>query len=188
MNPTSPDVIVLLAVRLAGRGTAERVETVGRHLGDEVDVAEQLAAAVALGQVRIRGEEGRHSLTPVGEAELSGLLAHQAEEVGRADLVTAYEAFLPLNRAFLETLSATQGAPLDRLAELVDDLDPVLASLADQLVRFAAYRTRFAHAVRQAAGDPRWIESPRVDSIHTVWFELHEHLLATLGRDRATER
>ena len=27
-----------------------------------------------------------------------------------------------------------------------------------------------------------------VDSVHTIWFEFHEHLLATLGRDRTSER
>ena len=35
--------------------------------------------------------------------------------------------------------------------------------------------------------DAEWITSPTRDSIHTIWFELHEHLLATLGRDRTTE-
>ena len=28
---------------------------------------------------------------------------------------------------------------------------------------------------------------PRADSCHTVWMELHEDLLATLGVDRGTE-
>jgi hypothetical protein len=27
-----------------------------------------------------------------------------------------------------------------------------------------------------------------IDSYHTVWFELHEDLLATLGRQRSQER
>jgi hypothetical protein len=28
------------------------------------------------------------------------------------------------------------------------------------------------------------VDSPLIDSFHTVWFELHEHLLATLGIER----
>ena len=36
------------------------------------------------------------------------------------------------------------------------------------------------------AGDPDWFTRPTVDSYHTVWFELHENLLATLGSSGAT--
>ena len=32
----------------------------------------------------------------------------------------------------------------------------------------------------------RFVASPRVDSLHQAWFELHEDLLVTLGRSRAT--
>jgi hypothetical protein len=37
------------------------------------------------------------------------------------------------------------------------------------------------------AGDKEWFTGPLVDSYHTVWFELHEDLMATLGLERATE-
>ena len=36
-------------------------------------------------------------------------------------------------------------------------------------------------------GEPAWVTRPRVDSCHTVWMELHEDLLATLGIDRGDE-
>ena len=39
-----------------------------------------------------------------------------------------------------------------------------------------------------AVDDPAWVDAPGLDSIHTVWFELHEHLLASLGRARVDER
>ena len=39
--------------------------------------------------------------------------------------------------------------------------------------------------VRCGEGD--WFDKPLTDSYHTVWFELHEDLLATLGLERATE-
>ena len=32
-----------------------------------------------------------------------------------------------------------------------------------------------------------WFTKPVIDSYHTVWFELHEDLLATLGIERASE-
>jgi hypothetical protein len=36
-------------------------------------------------------------------------------------------------------------------------------------------------------GDHDWFTKPILASYHTVWFELHEDLLATLGLDRASE-
>ena len=62
------------------------------------------------------------------------------------------------------------------------------AALSSQLSRFDGYAKRFAVALGSAVADPHWIASPSVDSVHTIWFELHEHLLATLGRSRADER
>lgn len=66
---------------------------------------------------------------------------------------------------------------------------PVTRSLAGSLWRFRGYAERLdaAHQ-RVRAGDHEWITAPSIDSYHTVWFELHEDLLATLGRDRSQER
>jgi hypothetical protein len=36
-------------------------------------------------------------------------------------------------------------------------------------------------------GQPEWFTKPVIDSYHTVWFELHEDLLCTLGIERASE-
>jgi hypothetical protein len=37
-------------------------------------------------------------------------------------------------------------------------------------------------------GDLDWFTRPMIESYHTVWFELHENLLATLGIQRAMEQ
>ena len=37
------------------------------------------------------------------------------------------------------------------------------------------------------AGEVDWFTRPTIPSYHSVWFELHENLLATLGIDRAQE-
>jgi hypothetical protein len=37
------------------------------------------------------------------------------------------------------------------------------------------------------AGAREWFTRPVIDSYHTVWFELHEDLLSTLGLARASE-
>ena len=69
---------------------------------------------------------------------------------------------------------------------LVDEaLGPLAARLADVLERFRGYDTRFSAALRRVdAGDPTWVNRTGADSCHTVWMELHEDLLATLGIPR----
>ena len=38
------------------------------------------------------------------------------------------------------------------------------------------------------AGEHDWVSGARIDSYHTVWFELHEDLLRMLGREREERR
>lgn len=187
---TRPDVLVLLAARLRSRGDAEALRESFVMLGGSApEFSTWLDRALMLEQIRCRGEEERWSLTGAGEAELAAHLGAETEHAGRADLVTAYEAFLPLNREFLGALSRPPAAgSLRHLVDLVDRLRPVLRALTASLDRFGGYERRFDHALERAVADPQWVASPSVDSLHSVWFELHEHLLATLGRDRTQER
>ena len=78
------------------------------------------------------------------------------------------------------------------LAELdaVDDVaGPVCHELGAALERLAGYGPRLAAArARVRAGETDWITKPTIDSYHTVWFELHENLLMTLGIERGQER
>jgi hypothetical protein len=61
--------------------------------------------------------------------------------------------------------------------------------LAELLDRFGDYGGRFATALsRVQGGDLDWFTRPMIESYHTVWFELHENLLATLGIQRAMEQ
>jgi hypothetical protein len=78
-------------------------------------------------------------------------------------------------------------AELEQLHVVV--VDEVTRPVAGSLARFESYPRRFVHAIeRVRSGDLDWFTRPLVDSYHTVWFELHDDLLATLGRDRSTER
>ena len=75
---------------------------------------------------------------------------------------------------------------LDDLATLHEDTSAFLAPLAANLSRFDVYRTRLSHALELARrGDQRYVASPRVDSYHSVWFELHEDLIRLSGKKRA---
>jgi len=69
---------------------------------------------------------------------------------------------------------------LAELSELSDALR-VLSGRLDRLPRMVGYDDRFAARSTRHAGDRSWVTRPLIDSCHTVWMELHEDLLATLG-------
>ena len=77
---------------------------------------------------------------------------------------------------------------LARLAELHGDVEAWLAPLVDGLPRLARYGARLAAAAEAvAAGNGKFVASPRVDSYHGAWFELHEDLIHLAGRTRESE-
>lgn len=74
---------------------------------------------------------------------------------------------------------------LDRLGALHERFEPLLAQLIAGLPRLAIYRHKLEHALAEAeAGRTQWVSDARLESYHTVWFELHEDLLRILGRKR----
>jgi hypothetical protein len=75
-----------------------------------------------------------------------------------------------------------------RLADLDSKVQPICADLGAALDRFGRYGARLADALeRVRGGDHDWFTKPMIASYHTVWFELHEDLLATLGIERSQE-
>ena len=79
-------------------------------------------------------------------------------------------------------------AVLDRLAALHADMLAWLEPLEPGCPRLAGYRVRLGQAIERAVGgDQRYVASPRVDSYHGVWFELHEDLIQLAGRSRVDE-
>lgn len=198
---------VLHGLRLKGFTEAAGVaELLGR---DEAEVAAQLEEAARLGlALRRDGRLSGWTLTPDGRVEGERLLAGELDAAGVRDEVRqAYERFLALNGDMLGTCTRWQvrdgegGQVLNDhtdpaydaqviadLASIDERVQPICARLAGELDRFAHYGPRFSAALeRIQAGQHEWFTKPVVESYHTVWFELHEDLLATLGLDRATE-
>ena len=59
---------------------------------------------------------------------------------------------------------------------------------AGALARYQTYGPKLQEAVRRVdAGEGDWFAKPVMPSFHTVWFELHEDLLTTLGLERSDE-
>lgn len=140
-------------------------------------------------------------LTAAGR-ELHGRRARLAPGSAEEEAVRrGFEAFLPLNRELLQVCSDWQvrpgGAPndhsdpgydwkvVDRLRELDDRVGPLLRRLARVLPGCGEHRDRLRYALaRLDEGERAWFVSPRCDSYHTVWMQLHEELLVALGLPR----
>jgi predicted ArsR family transcriptional regulator len=206
---TSSDLrtIVLHGLRLKGFADAAAVaEAVGL---EEADAKPQLDQLVGDGLASYR--EGRLSgfaLTPAGREEHARLLTAELDASGQRGAVqAAYERFLGINQDLLTICTSWQlrevggesvvndhadaaydAGVVARLADLHSAVTPICTDLASALDRFACYGPRLADALaRVQAGDTDWFTKPMIPSYHTVWFELHEDLLATLGIERSSE-
>ncbi len=192
---TASELAVLMALRVGGRGDAARV---ARAVGcAEVEAAAVLAAlaergattAVASGPAE-SPSAGLVGLSDDGRALLARLVA--AEPIDRAALAALYERFLAADRELKATITAWQLAtdadkPAAQAAVMARAATAggVAAALARAVPRLAPYPLRIAEAAAAiATGQARFVASPRVDSLHQVWFELHEDLLVMLGRSR----
>jgi len=83
---------------------------------------------------------------------------------------------------------AYDGRVLEELSDVHRAAMMWIAPLVETLSRFGSYRARLERALAAALdGDKRWVASPRVDSYHSVWFELHEDLIRLVGRSRSDE-
>ena len=127
--------------------------------------------------------------------------------VPRPAIQAAYERFLDINADLLAICTAWQlrdvggeqvindhteaahdAAVIDQLVELDAKVQPICTDLGAELDRFGSYGRRLGQALTNVrAGDVDWFTKPMIASYHTVWFELHEDLLATLGIERSSE-
>jgi hypothetical protein len=105
----------------------------------------------------------------------------------------AYDAFLGLNRELIRICHEWQQQPgdwkvVDRLTTLHERVTPILSRVTRAHVRFETYRPRLRTALaRVDDGEQEWFTSPRCDSYHTVWMQLHEDVLLALGVERSSE-
>jgi pyruvate,orthophosphate dikinase len=105
------------------------------------------------------------------------------------DLVTAWQIRDAANQVFNDHSDAAYDASvLEKLGSLHVDAVELLNKLGTSLWRMACYRDRLERALTCArGGDQRFVASVRVDSYHSIWFELHEDLIRLSGRRRSDE-
>lgn len=198
--PAHHRYLVLHGLRLKGFADAEGLaDLIGL---DATEVADVLAHVAEAGLARHRdGAISGWMPTPEGRAVHAELVAKELGEAGaRADVEAGFRRFLALNDRLKQVCTDWQlrdGAlndhgdqgydrsVIDRLLALHVDAEPIVADLAAALARFGRYGDRLARAARRVdAGEHEWFTGVTIDSYHTVWFQLHEDLLVTLGIDR----
>jgi hypothetical protein len=203
---TDLDLLALhgLAVKKAGGP-----EAVAAIVGAEEDgVAASLEAAVEAG--RAAGANGTFMVAPAGREWLDKQYPQAFAEFRANPAATeAYERFERINRKLLELFTDWQMIPaaggeriandhsdadydagiVDRLGDQHERAEKVLDSFAELEPRLSIYRERLDAAYDKVlAGEHDWVSAVRIDSYHTVWFELHEDLLRMLGREREEVR
>ena len=193
----------LQAVGIKGLAPAETVALAVLSTPDVVKplldrlVAEGLVASVA----------GAYRLTDAGRVRRAELVVAERSTLGAERALAALDGFLGLDQRVKAAVTDWQLRPAEGEPVLNDHSDTdydgsILARLADlhaeavawfvplemSWARARRYRVRLDRALERVLdGDHRSIASPRVDSYHGIWFELHEELILLAGRTRADE-
>ena len=170
---------------------------------DEAEVQAALNEAVAKGRALRAGEA--YSLTPVARVALDGAYSRLfAEQRADPAFAAAYERFEAINRDLKALMTAWQTIEIDgesvlndhsnkdyddrlidRLGALHERAEAILQQLSAGLPRLAIYARKLEAALEKAEdGAIEWVSGARIESYHTVWFELHEDLLRIFGRTR----
>ncbi len=158
------------------------------------------------GGASVEMADGVARLSPDGKLRALELYGRDRDAVGEETAARALDAFHGLDGRMKEIVTAWQvrdvngeqalndhadaaydAAVLDDLATLHAETVEWMTPLCDAFRRFGVYRARLGDAAEAARGDQRFVASPRVDSYHSVWFELHEDLIRLAGRRRADE-
>ncbi|MEE1802109.1 MULTISPECIES: transcriptional regulator [unclassified Streptomyces] len=200
---TDTNLLVLHALRCTGATGPARLRLVTGL--DESDVESELIDLGAEGLLTYQpGPMSAWWLTDAGRAADTERIAAELDSAdARGAVGAAYDRFLVLNPELLDLCAAWQlrkvdgivvandhsepsydSRVLDRFADLDRRAAPVCAELSAALPRFGRYRERLAGALDRAASGELEYVTDSTASYHTVWAELHEDLLSTLGMRR----
>jgi hypothetical protein len=144
-------------------------------------------------------------VTPAGREWLAERYSSVFAELRANPLATeAYQRFEVINRQLLALFTDWQMIPagsdrvpndhsnadydhgvIDQIGAQHERAQRPLGQFAELVARLGRYLERLDAAYDNVlAGDLDFVSGARIDSYHTVWFELHEDLLRMLGRER----
>lgn len=143
------------------------------------------------------------ALSPAGRQEHAAWARLPEGSEAEATARRFYDTFLPQNTELLRICTDWQlrpgGVPndhtdraynwaiIERLERLDERVGALLGRVSEAVPRFAGYHDRLSAALAKIDEDRQWFASPRCDSYHTVWMQMHEDLLSAIGVDRADE-
>lgn len=171
---------------------------------DPDDVKSALEQAVSDGNAM--AARGKFMITPAGRSTLDDTYPQLfADERASAEIASAMDLFesgvnkqvLALTTAWQEVEVAGERQPndhsdtaydakiIDKLGAVLDKTSTVLAPLITTQPSVDRFLSRISDALTRAEdGELDYVSSVRIDSFHTVWFQMHEHILRITGRER----
>jgi pyruvate,orthophosphate dikinase len=202
-GPVSEEAIIQV---LSIKGATNR-EAIGASLGLAPEAVDGPLAAMDSAGLVGPGRPLGVALTDAGNERAAELLAADRAALGDERVGRSLDSFQALDMRMKEAVQdwqlrsvAGELVPNDhsdaswdehvfaRLAEIHQEIEPRLGALAEALPRLSLYSLRLASALAAARdGDGRFVASPRVDSFHGIWFELHEDLIRLAGKTRGEE-
>ncbi|HXT09452.1 MAG TPA: hypothetical protein VN715_21250 [Roseiarcus sp.] len=193
--------LVMHGLAIKKHASAEDVAGVlGLDPGDVRNTLDKLVASKRAMEIN-----GRYLLAPAArmllEADYSRY--YEAERANPA-FQAGYAGFERLNTVLKQLITDWQTIPvrgervpndhsdedydsriIDKLGDLHERIEPVIAQLASALPRMSIYGEKLAEALDKAEkGAIAWVSDAKIESYHTVWFELHEDLLRLMRRER----
>jgi len=197
-----PHLFALHSLTLKQMATPDQLaEITGRgatELAGELEKAEADGTAL--------GRKGKYLLSPAGREALDAAYPTAFADVRSSAAVTeAIESFeTGVNKQVLDLTTQWQTRDvggeqvpndhsdgdyderiIDKLGRVVDKTGKVLRPIADADPLVDRFLDRIGAALTRAeGGETDYVSGLRVDSVHTVWFQMHEHLLRLTGRER----
>ncbi len=166
-------------------------------------VADELAAAEQSGRLVVA--DGKYMLSPAGHMILLGEYSRFYADLRKdTNFASAFERFELINTELKQLITDWQTLEIagnralndhadaeyddkliGRLGDLHERFEPVLTTMVTGEPRLNCYKEKLTAALEQAEdGAIEWVSDAKIDSYHTVWFEMHEDLLRLLGRER----
>jgi hypothetical protein len=154
---------------------------------------------------RVVEARGKYLLAPAARMALDADYSQLYEDVrAHPDFTAGYAEFERLNGSLKQLITEWQtidvrgeSVPndhsnkgyddkiIDRLGDLHERAEGALDRMARALPRFSIYRDKLGAALEKAEdGAIEWVSDAKIESYHTLWFELHEDLLRLMRRER----
>ncbi|AWK76690.1 hypothetical protein CBI38_33360 (plasmid) [Rhodococcus oxybenzonivorans] len=197
-----PYELTVHTLTLRQLGSAEQLAEINAlPIGDVEDALEKAVADGAVMAAR-----GNYMITPAGRAVLDGVYPRAFADLRSDPAITeAMDSFeTGVNKQVLALTTDWQTVEVDGTRVSNDHADAdydnkIIAKLGrvhektQKVLRPLAHRDplvdRFldrigAALIRAEGGESDYVSGVRVDSVHTVWFQMHEHILRLTGRER----